>query len=208
MPERGLGGRPKRRPERHDQILLAAVTLFEQNGYHGTSVDQIAAEIGITATSVYRHFVNKQAILDTAMVWISDQILSRLSPAAPNPEVEARPLGELVDGLIETVLSVPLFVSLLTQEFSSLSPDTRIYCVKRREEYLAYWYDALTVAAPAMGQDEARLRVHLVVSMIASVTAVRTPQTLELAPLLRTMSLDLLQGDAPSVPARRGRRRR
>ena len=48
-----------------EKILETALTLFAQNGYDGTSVEQIAQDVGIKAPSLYKHFKGKEDILNT-----------------------------------------------------------------------------------------------------------------------------------------------
>lgn len=47
-----------------DRILDEALTLFAENGYDGTGVDQIAERVGIKAPSLYKHFKGKEDILN------------------------------------------------------------------------------------------------------------------------------------------------
>ncbi len=47
-----------------DRILDAALTLFAENGYNGTSVEQIAKAVGIKAPSLYKHYKSKESILN------------------------------------------------------------------------------------------------------------------------------------------------
>ena len=47
-----------------ERILEAALTLFAENGYDGTSVEQIANIVGIKAPSLYKHFKGKEDILN------------------------------------------------------------------------------------------------------------------------------------------------
>ena len=42
----------------------AALTLFAENGYDGTSVEQIASIVGIKAPSLYKHYKGKEDILN------------------------------------------------------------------------------------------------------------------------------------------------
>ncbi|MCP4572270.1 MAG: TetR/AcrR family transcriptional regulator [bacterium] len=49
----------KRRPDRRDQILREATTLFAGGGFEGTSVRVIARACGITEAAIYRHFESK-----------------------------------------------------------------------------------------------------------------------------------------------------
>lgn len=56
---------PSPEPERSDTktaILAAALDLFLRQGYHATSVRQIAAAAGIVPGAVYNHFASKQDI--------------------------------------------------------------------------------------------------------------------------------------------------
>ena len=47
-----------------EKILDAALTLFAENGYNGTSVEQIAKSVGIKAPSLYKHYKGKEDILN------------------------------------------------------------------------------------------------------------------------------------------------
>lgn len=47
-----------------DRILEEALTLFSENGYDGTGVEQIAEKVGIKAPSLYKHFKGKEDILN------------------------------------------------------------------------------------------------------------------------------------------------
>lgn len=48
-----------------EKILLTALALFAQNGYEAVSVSDIAGELGMTKSSLYKHFENKRAIFDS-----------------------------------------------------------------------------------------------------------------------------------------------
>ena len=48
-----------------EKILEIALTLFAKNGFNGTSVEQIAQDVGIKAPSLYKHFKGKEDILNS-----------------------------------------------------------------------------------------------------------------------------------------------
>ncbi|MBQ6218084.1 MAG: helix-turn-helix transcriptional regulator, partial [Erysipelotrichaceae bacterium] len=48
-----------------EKILNEALSLFAEKGYDGTSVEQIAALVGIKAPSLYKHFKGKEDILNS-----------------------------------------------------------------------------------------------------------------------------------------------
>lgn len=59
-------GRPKDLAKR-DAILEAAKRLFMGDGYTGVSMDQIAAEAGVSKLTVYSHFGDKEALFAAAV---------------------------------------------------------------------------------------------------------------------------------------------
>ncbi|MCU7726385.1 TetR family transcriptional regulator [Actinoplanes sp. KI2] len=67
----------RRRPkDRKDRIAQVAAELFGERGYHGVSLEEIAAVVGISAPAVYRHFGSKYAILVAATRGLVDAALT------------------------------------------------------------------------------------------------------------------------------------
>ena len=48
-----------------EKILEEALKLFAQSGYVGTSMNDIAAKLGVTKAALYKHYSSKQEILDS-----------------------------------------------------------------------------------------------------------------------------------------------
>lgn len=59
-------GRPKDLIK-HKKILEAAKTLFLRQGYHGSSMNQIAREAGVTKLTIYNHFQDKESLFASAI---------------------------------------------------------------------------------------------------------------------------------------------
>ncbi|WP_158715022.1 TetR/AcrR family transcriptional regulator [Kitasatospora phosalacinea] len=53
----------RRPPGRRARILAVAAARFHRDGYHRVSMAEIAAEVGITAPALYRHFRSKPELL-------------------------------------------------------------------------------------------------------------------------------------------------
>ena len=49
--------------DRRSQILAVATRLFSEHGYAGTTLDDVAAEIGFTKPAIYHWFASKDEIL-------------------------------------------------------------------------------------------------------------------------------------------------
>ncbi|PWU49549.1 TetR family transcriptional regulator [Micromonospora globispora] len=54
-------------PETHGEILAAAARRFGVTGYKGTSLQDIAREVGCSKATVLYHFANKEALLGELM---------------------------------------------------------------------------------------------------------------------------------------------
>ncbi len=61
MKDNNKGGRPPVTDA--DSIAMSAVALFETNGFVQTTMDEIAATLGIGRTTLFRYFPSKAAIL-------------------------------------------------------------------------------------------------------------------------------------------------
>ncbi len=48
-----------------ERILEEALKLFSQSGYMGTSMNDIAAKLGVTKAALYKHYTSKREILDS-----------------------------------------------------------------------------------------------------------------------------------------------
>jgi AcrR family transcriptional regulator len=77
------------RDERREQIQRAAARAFAREGFVATSIDDVAAEAGITRAIVYRHFDSKEslyrAVLEGVSARLGEEFQRRL--AAPQSGV-------------------------------------------------------------------------------------------------------------------------
>lgn len=70
-----------------ERILEAALNLFSQNGYYGTSMSDIAGEVGITKAALYKHFSAKEDILEALMKKGEEQYQMRFGSLAYPPKI-------------------------------------------------------------------------------------------------------------------------
>lgn len=68
-------GRPKDL-EKRQRILESAKQLFLEMGYHGSSMNQIAQNAGVTKLTVYNHFQDKATLFTCAIEDTCEHILS------------------------------------------------------------------------------------------------------------------------------------
>jgi AcrR family transcriptional regulator len=62
--------RDKQAEETYIQIVQAGVRLFARQGYHKTTIADLAQAIGLTTGAILHHFPTKDAILDAVVDWV------------------------------------------------------------------------------------------------------------------------------------------
>jgi TetR/AcrR family transcriptional repressor of mexJK operon len=83
-------GRPKD-PEKGSAILETAKRLFLAQGYEGVSMDQIAAEAGVSKLTVYSHFGDKETLFAAAAkAWCEQQLPTSLFESRPEVPLRER----------------------------------------------------------------------------------------------------------------------
>ncbi len=83
-----------------ERILETALALFARSGYLGTSMSDIANQLGITKAALYKHYAGKQEILDRIIQRMRRMDYER-AEAYDMPETEP-------DGFAEAYLHTPL----------------------------------------------------------------------------------------------------
>ncbi|HSB85736.1 MAG TPA: TetR/AcrR family transcriptional regulator [Ilumatobacteraceae bacterium] len=68
-------------PARREQILDVAVEVFARNGFHGTSMNDVAEAAGVTKPVLYQHFDSKQDLYMALLDEVGNRLLSAISKA-------------------------------------------------------------------------------------------------------------------------------
>jgi AcrR family transcriptional regulator len=63
-----------------EKIFHVSIDLFSKYGFDGVSVRQIAGEVGIKESSIYNHYPNKQAILNSILDYYIAEMTSEEIP--------------------------------------------------------------------------------------------------------------------------------
>lgn len=82
------------------RILEIALELFAQSGYLGTSMSDIAKQLGITKGALYKHYTSKQKILDSIVERMNKMDYER-AEKYEMPETEP-------DGFAEAYMHTPI----------------------------------------------------------------------------------------------------
>jgi len=172
-----------------ERVLDAALASFGGKGYEATSLDQLAAELGIRKQTILYYYPSKAELLD-AVVDLSSAALSETLEAAL---ADAGPGWDRVEAIIRSVFRLalrrPELLGLL-REVSRLGPPaaTRLTenlepLVKRAREFLE-----AEMSAGHMRTTDARLLLLSVYSTVLGVaTEVEVLRAVGIEPTRRSM---------------------
>jgi len=71
---------PRLVEERRRQIILAAVELFSEEGYHTTTIQQIARKAGTSTGLIYQYFGDKEDVLFLTLKLVIDSYENEIPP--------------------------------------------------------------------------------------------------------------------------------
>lgn len=155
-----------------DQLLAAASRVFARSGYHGASMNEIAAEAGFSKGALYWNFASKEDLFFALLDELDERLRALIAVAVNAPSGEDRK-GELSRGISE-ILADGRDVVMLFHEYSALAV---------RDERVAERY----------AERNARLRAQIADSMRARHEHIGLPATVS-AERLATAMIALVDG--------------
>lgn len=87
------------------KIIAAAQAAFEEVGEAGLSLRDVAARSGLTPMAIYRHFANKQALIDALMMEAITEWRRRAAAIPPGPPIPW--LLRITDAYLDFALAEP-----------------------------------------------------------------------------------------------------
>jgi len=201
---------------RREEILDAAAVLFASRGFHGASIDDLGAAVGLSGPAIYRHFSGKEDLLAQMLLRISQHLHdegTRCVAAAGDP---AAALDALLRSHVAFSLSQPALIVVHGRELANVAEPARRRIRRLQRLYVEEWVGVLAELSPQVPAARLRTAVHAAIGLLNS-----TPYALggsggggELDPgatagLLVDMARAALRSAAPaSLPAVRERPRR
>jgi AcrR family transcriptional regulator len=133
-------------------ILDAAEQLILNQGYHGTSMRQIAREVGIAVGGIYNHFSGKEAIFAALLERHQpySDIVDRLA-AVPGENVTEM-VEEAARVVIDELMEDPVFIRLALIDLQEFDGDTLFRVATQMIQGMLAFVDRL-VALGSVRQD-------------------------------------------------------
>ena len=183
---------PNGKQTRREQILAAAAELFARRGFHGVSIDDIGAAVGISGPALYRHFRSKDAMLGEMLTSISEFLLTGGQRTLDTHAEPDQALTELVRFQVDFALDNPALITVQERSLGILTePDRRrVRAMQRR--YVELWVRTIMTTVPDASEPGARAAAHAVFGLINSTPHSAYLDRAQMAQLLYRMSMAAL----------------
>ena len=171
-----------------DRILDAALVSFGSRGYGATSLDGLAAELGVTKQTILYHFGSKEGVLEAVI----DRASADLTAALQSTLAQARSGWDRVEAVVRTVFRLGLQrpeLPGLIREVTRLGPPSSTRLAEALEPLLDAARTSLEreMEAGTIRTTDARLLlVSLYSTVIGAVTEVEVLRAVGVEPTART----------------------
>ncbi len=139
-----MGERKRLQPElRRRQILDAAVHLFYEVGYEGTSLRDLSARVGINKATIYHYFESKEEILFDLIRQVGQELLKGVRQESRKKAAPLDVLEGMIRFQIEYMENHVEEIKVLVEEKKSLRSELQQASRATESEILQLYKDAL-----------------------------------------------------------------
>ena len=116
--------------QRREQIVAAAIELFAERGFSGTTTRELAERVGISEAGLYLHFDTKEALYEAIMLRKAEEKTAAFRRVRELADAEAPPaevFGEAARVMLETHTRDTAFLRLLLHSGLERHPLFRMF---------------------------------------------------------------------------------
>jgi TetR/AcrR family transcriptional regulator len=178
-------------PSTRDRVLDAALVSFGTRGYEATSLDQVAAELGVRKQTILYHFGSKAELLDAVLDHASAELIAALGDAVARAGPGYARVEAIVRSVFRLALRRPELLGLL-RDVGRLGPEPASRLHQRLDPLVASATAFLEdeMAAGRIRRSDARLLLLSVYSTVLGVaTEVEVLRAVGIEPTLRTTAV-------------------
>ncbi|MEU0539104.1 TetR/AcrR family transcriptional regulator [Nocardia sp. NPDC005978] len=163
--------RPVRRRPKNRRAMIAATAAeaFSTLGYHGVSMDDIAARLDISSTALYRHYPSKYALFREETLRLGTVCAQSVQLSADECD---RPVAErsnlIFDALLSTSIANRRGASLLRWQGRYLQPEDRLALSADLAAVHTSGMSLLSEFRPELDEDDKAVLTQALFSIIGS----------------------------------------
>jgi AcrR family transcriptional regulator len=201
-------GNRARQPYDLESLLAVVVDVFNERGYDGTSMEDLAARLGITKSAIYHHVPGKEELLRLAVDRALDGLFTVAAELADGAGTATARLELLVRRSVEVLVAELPFVTLLLRVRGNT--DVERAALARRREFDQIVADLVRQAVAEGGvrpDVDAAVTARLLFGMVNSLAEWYRPDrgrgARQVADAVVTVAFHGLRTDQPASPQSR-----
>jgi AcrR family transcriptional regulator len=159
--------RSRMKAERRSRLVRAASRLFAERGFRAVSMEELAAEAGVSGPAVYRHFASKEALLAHLLIDVSEQLLEQGTEHAMS-ESPTRAMESLIAFHTDFALRDRDLIRIQDHDFANLAAEDARTVSRLQRAYLDVWVRVFRQLDPAQSESVARTKIQAVFGLLNS----------------------------------------
>ena len=166
-PRKAKGQTARGGDSRRDELLEAAARRFATRGYEGTSIRDIAKDVGMLPGSIYYHFKSKEDLLiavhEKGVQQVMEAVRREVEQAGDDPWDR---LTAAAEAHLESLLGENAFSPVVTPQFTkSFDEPLRSTLISQRDEYENYFVSLMKKLPLPTGVSRRLFRLALLGSL-------------------------------------------
>ncbi|MER3402215.1 MAG: hypothetical protein C4336_03140 [Armatimonadota bacterium] len=126
----------ERQQVRCEQILHGAAKVFSKKGFHASTVDEIAKELGLTKASIYYYIADKSDLLYQLYKRAMEVLLESQAEIMARPDSPDQKLRIMIEEYVRIVGGATAMYSVVVlREHNALPPRKRREIIALRDRY-------------------------------------------------------------------------
>lgn len=159
--------RSRLKAERRQLLVDAASRLFAERGFRAVSLEDLAAEAGVSGPAVYRHFASKEALLADLLIDVSEILLEQGKVRSQMADPVAA-LRSLIAFHTEFALRDRDLIRIQDHDFAHLASHDARTVSRLQRSYLEEWVRVLRSVDPTLSESVARTKIQAVFGLLNS----------------------------------------
>lgn len=160
--------RSREKAQRRALLLAAASRLFAARGFRSVSIEDLAAEAGVSGPALYRHFDSKEAILADLLIDVSHQLLEGGTERAARATTSIDALRSLISFHTDFALRDRDLIRIQDHDFANLATGDATTVSRLQRAYLDVWVTVFSKLDPTDSQSVIRTRIQAVFGLLNS----------------------------------------
>lgn len=158
-----------RSSSKRELLVTEALRAFDRLGYHSATLEEIGGAVGLNASSVYRYFPTKAALLTAGFERCTHQVNAVAEAAladatGPEPAIRA-----LTTAYVRLWFQRPEVMSVYSSQAGNIPPEHREDLRRAQRDHVDEWVRLVREVCPPLSEVRARLRVHAAMSVVVDV---------------------------------------